>query len=101
MSLQKLTDREAVLSALREYDKIGQEKFLKNYHSRKAKSYLLEESGKRYEAKAIAGAAYRYQHGTPLGPQEFSGGEDTAKILRALGFKVIKLPNKFGVRETD
>jgi hypothetical protein len=89
--LRNLTERAAVLSAVEECDRIGREAFLKKYQFGAATSYFLEHGGKRYDSKAIVGAAYGYQHGTPLAPQQFSGGESTVmRKLRSLGFTVTK-----------
>lgn len=91
ISLRDLTDRAAVLSAVKECDEIGREAFLKKYQLGEATSYFLEHGGKRNDSKAIVGAAYGYQHGTPLVPHQFSGGESTViRKLRSLGFTVTK-----------
>ena len=92
MPLSDLTDANAVLAAIRECNLLGRDAFLERYGFGKAKGYFLIHDGKAYDSKAIAGAAYGYQHGTALKPQEFSGGESTvAKVLEGLGF-VIERP---------
>lgn len=89
MSNYKVTDRNAVLSALSEHDRIGRIQFLKKYGFGGAKEYVLIESGMQYDSKAIYGAAHYYQHGTPLLSNEFNGGiNQVVTPLRDLGFVV-------------
>jgi hypothetical protein len=77
MALGDLTDRQAVLDTLSEFDPIGQDKFLDKYGFGRATAYFIEYNGKVYDSKAIAGAAHGYQHGDPLKPGNFSGGNAT------------------------
>lgn len=91
MSLSDLTDREAVLEAIEEFDAVGRDEFLAKYGFGTARSYFLLYRGARYDSKAIAGVAHGYQHPTvgPLRSPDFSGGKDTvARRLRELGFEV-------------
>ncbi len=86
-----MTNREAVLSATAEADRLGREVFLERYGFRPAREYLLVVGGKDYDSKAIAGVAYGYEHPGhgPLRSAEFSGGEgQAARWLRDLGFEV-------------
>lgn len=89
--LSALTDRNAVLQAIREHDAIGREAFLAKYGFAQARTYVLRWEGRDYDSKAIAGAALGYQAGVnrALRPDEFSGGANTvAARLRGLGFEV-------------
>ena len=61
MSLGNLTSRHAVLEAIAECDRVGQETFLKKYGFQPARSYFLVHDGRRYDSKAIAGVAHGYQ----------------------------------------
>lgn len=91
MSLSGLTDKEAVLRAIEEFDALGRGAFLARYGFGQARSYFLLYRGARYDSKAIAGVAHGYQHPTigPLKSGDFSGGENTvAKRLRDLGFEI-------------
>lgn len=91
MALSDLTDPEAVLAAVREYEEVGRQEFLTKYGFGPAREYFLEYNGRLYDSKAIAGAAHGYQTGTPLLASEFSGGDATvAPLLEALGFTVIR-----------
>lgn len=89
MSLRDIT-REAVLEAIADYDRLGQDAFLDTYGFARAKSYLLIHDGKAYDSKAIAGVAHGFlPGGRPLAPGSFRGGEATVgRTLRRLGFAV-------------
>lgn len=93
MSLAELTDRDAVLSALEEFDRLERDQFLRTYGFKSARSYFRRHGGRLYDSKAIAGVAHGIQHrgGQPLPASAFSGGEATvARKLRSLGFEVIE-----------
>ena len=92
MALGDLSSRAAVLQALADYDRLGQEAFLQRYGFGRARQYLLVHNGQHYDSKAIAGVAHGYQFPElgPLQASDFSGGEVTvASKLRSLGFEVI------------
>jgi len=91
---------EAVLEAVDEFDRLGRDAFLGRYGFGSARAYFLEYSGKRYDSKAIAGAAHGYARPDlgPLRPADFSGGEATVgRRLTALGFTVVNLPADWDV----
>ncbi|MEQ4205794.1 hypothetical protein [Actinopolymorpha sp. B9G3] len=89
MALKDLTDKQAVLAALAEFDAIGRQAFLSRYGFRLATGYFVLHEGRPYDSKAIAGVAHGYQHGTALRAKEFSGGAATvAARLTSLGFLV-------------
>lgn len=103
MPLSELTDRNAVLAAIAEYDAIGQAAFLAKYGYAPARRYQLERYGKRYNSKAIVGAAYGYQYPDrgPLGSSEFSGGDGTVRpLLEGLEFTVVDEMDVAGVSIT-
>jgi 5-methylcytosine-specific restriction enzyme A len=89
MAVKDIT-RRAVVEAIEEYDRLGQEDFLERYGFDRARQYLLVHDGKRYDSKAIVGAAHGFLAGErPLVAGEFSGGEATVgRLLRRLGFTV-------------
>jgi len=94
MPLSELTSRDAILSAIHEYDTLGQEAFLQKYGYGRSREYLLEYDGKSYDSKAIVGAAYGIQHPTegPLKHNDFSGGLARIEpVLQRLGFRLSKL----------
>ena len=92
MTLKNLSSVDAVLRAADEYDRLGREAFLAKYRFGPSRGYFLQIAGRRYDSKAIVGAAHGYQH-PELGPLEsgdFSGGEATVKAkLEELGFEVV------------
>jgi hypothetical protein len=91
MTLSELTSRDAILSAMREFDELGRERFLDKYGFGPARRYLVEYEGKRYDAKAIVGAAYgvQFPQKGQLRSEDFSGGERTVRaLLEKLGFSV-------------
>jgi 5-methylcytosine-specific restriction protein A len=94
MALADIT-KEAVDSAILEYDQLGADAFLALYGFAPAKRYWLELNGKRYPSKAIAGVAHKYIDGSQLLPSAgFTGGEaSVGKKLRQLGF-VIEAPER-------
>src|SRR5271169_4757096 len=95
MALNELTDRGAILAAIKEYDEVGQAAFLAKYGYSPARRYQLIHDGKSYDTKAIVGAAFKYQFPDrgPLRSSEFSGGVATVlPILQKLNFEVRTLP---------
>ena len=86
--------RESVLAAIAEFDTVGREAFLWNYGFGPARAYVLEHGDKRYDSKAIVGAAHGYATGTPLAAADFSGGAKTVQaLLESLGFALSVDPN--------
>jgi len=81
---------DSVSAALREFDDLGRDAFLSKYGFGQARNYFVVHGGRRYDSKAIVGAAHGYATGEPLRPAEFSGGEATvARRLRELGLHVV------------
>jgi hypothetical protein len=90
--LSKLTSPAAVKKAMDEYDRLGQEEFLKKYGFGEARDFLIDFEGRQYDSKAIAGVAYKYEHGEFLPHNLFSGGVSpggAATKLKSLGFRII------------
>ncbi|MDN4984296.1 DUF3578 domain-containing protein [Bradyrhizobium sp. WYCCWR 13022] len=91
MPLSALSDRDAVLSAIAEYDELGREAFLARYGYGPSRTYFLEHDGRDYDSKAIVGVAVgkQFPDEGPLGADQFSGGEATVRAkLEGLGFQV-------------
>ena len=87
--LALLTDPAAVDQAIAEFRSIGREDFLRKYGYGKARSFFLVHDGGIYDSKAIVGVAFKYQFGSPLRNEDFSGGEQGAVLaLQTLGFRV-------------
>lgn len=96
-------DRPAVLSAIKEFDRLGRDAFLDLHGFARSRAYVLEYEGKDYDSKAIVGVAHGYTGNDrqPLKSSEFTGGDATvARILRELGFevRVSEVPQNHGVQ---
>jgi hypothetical protein len=89
MALTDVT-RAGVIAAIREFDDVGQAVFLDRYGFGRARLYFILFEGRRYDSKAVLGAAHGFLPGSDaLRPKDFSGGEATvARHLRSLGFEV-------------
>ncbi len=82
-----------VRHAVDECDELGRDAFLSKYGFGRARDYFLVVNQERYDSKAIVGAAHAHSGAgwMPLGPAEFSGGEQTvAALLESLGFNVTR-----------
>ncbi|GAB3952927.1 HNH endonuclease [Streptomyces sparsus] len=92
--------RESVLKAVAEHDELGREAFLTKYGFGEAQSYVLVHEGNKYDSKAIAGVAHKWDQGRALGPKEFSGGKDHAAAwLKRVGFQVKEINNPDWARD--
>lgn len=82
-----------VRRAMAEFDELGRDAFLARYGFSRARDYFLIEGDKRYDSKAIVGAAHGFSGAgrQPLVAGEFSGSEQTvAAHLESLGFTVTR-----------
>lgn len=99
VSYADLTDRDAVQSALDEFDRLGRWTFLEKYGYGEAKEYFLVTDTGRYDSKAVFAAAYEAQHGVAVANDEISGGKaGAARRLHELGFVVEGLDDERGRR---
>ncbi len=91
MTIADIKDRDPVLHAITEFDRLGRNRFLKKYGFGPSRSYWLVHEGQKYDSKAIIGAAHGYAR-PDLGPMtaaEFSGGYATVQHkLEELKFDV-------------
>jgi MoxR-like ATPase len=88
--VKRVTDRAAVVVAMDEFDRIGREAFLEKYKFGQALRYFITRNGRRYDSKAIYGAAHRNQFPEEgdVTAYDFSGGEQVVQgPLKALGFE--------------
>lgn len=91
MGLSDITNRQPVLDAIAEFDRVGPDRFLRKYGFGRSRSYWLVHNGQRYDSKAIIGAAHGYARPDlgPLKAAEFTGGEASVqRKLEQLGFAV-------------
>jgi len=82
-------NRADVLRAIKEYDRLGPERFFSEHGFAPTTTYELAWEGRRYPPKAILGTAYEYATGKRLGSGYFEGGKSGAvRVLGQLGFTV-------------
>jgi len=78
-----------VLHAIKEYDRLGPERFFSEHGFAPTTTYELAWEGRRYPPKAILGTAYEFATGERLGSGDFEGGKSGAvRVLGQLGFTV-------------
>ena len=91
MTIADIKDRDPVLLAIAEFDRLGRKRFLEKYGFGPSRSYWLVHEGQKYDSKAIIGAAHGYAR-PDLGPMtavEFSGGYATVQHkLEELDFDI-------------
>ena len=81
--------RADVLHAIKEYDRLGPERFFSEHGFAPTTTYELAWEEHRYPPKAILGAAYEFATGERLGSSDFEGGKTGAvRVLGQLGFTV-------------
>jgi len=97
VSYADLTDRTAVEWAMSEFDRLGREEFLHQYGYGEAKEYFVVVEDRRYDSKAIFGAAYQRQHGAAVAHDEINGGKNAAVgRLAELGFDIEGIDDESG-----
>jgi hypothetical protein len=81
--------RNDVERAMKEYDRLGPERFFAEHGYGPSRTYELVRDRRRYPHKAILGTAYEFATGQRLGSSDFEGGKSGAvAVLRDLGFTV-------------
>jgi hypothetical protein len=81
--------RADVERAIREYDRLGSERFFSEHGFGPSRNYELVWDRRRYPHKAILGTAFELATGRRLRAGEFEGGKSGAvAVLRDLGFTV-------------
>jgi hypothetical protein len=81
--------RAEVLSAMKEYDRLGPERFFSAHGFAPTTTYELVWEERRYPPKAILGTAYEFATGQRLASSDFEGGKTGAvRVLGQLGFAV-------------
>jgi putative restriction endonuclease len=80
---------DSVLTAIAEFDALGQDDFLAKYGFGRARKFVLVHNDRTYDSRAIVGAAHHLATGQSLPAATFSGGEQTVvALLTRLGFDV-------------
>jgi hypothetical protein len=81
--------RDDVVRAIREYDRLGPQRFFSEHGFGPSRSYELIWDERHYPHKAILGTAYEFATGQRLGSADFEGGKAGAvAVLGKLGFNV-------------
>jgi hypothetical protein len=81
--------RADVLRAIKEYDRLGAERFFAEHGFAPTTTYELVWESRRYPPKALLGTAYEFATGRRLASGDFEGGKTGAvKVLEQLGFTV-------------
>jgi len=81
--------RADVLRAIREYDRLGPDRFFSEHGFAPTTTYELAWEKRRYPPKAILGTAYEFATGHRLSSSDFEGGKTGAvRVLGHLGFTV-------------
>ena len=81
--------RADVLRAIKEYDRLGPERFFSEHGFAPTTTYELAWEKRPYPPKAILGTAYEFATGKRLGSTDFEGGKSGAvTVLEQLGFTV-------------
>jgi hypothetical protein len=80
-----------VVRAIKEYDRLGPERFFAEHGFAPTTTYELTWEQRRYPPKAILGTAYEFATRERLASSDFEGGKSGAvKVLGQLGFTVQK-----------
>jgi hypothetical protein len=81
--------RSHVLRGIREYDRLGPERFFSEHGFAATTTYELVWDDRRYPPKAILGTAYEFATGRRLASGDFEGGKTGAvRVLGKLGFTI-------------
>lgn len=86
-----LTDRDAVLAAMREFDELGRDAFLGRYGFGRSTKYRIRHDGRLYDIKPLLAAAYSKQfpgRERLTSENSTSGLNTTVPTARKLGFEV-------------
>jgi len=104
MAVQDLTQRDAVLIAIAEFDQLGRSAFLARTGFSVSRKFFLVHESNCYDTKPIVSAAHAHQFSErqPLEPDDFSGGMEPTQaggVLQRLGFEVIQKLDADGIRK--
>jgi hypothetical protein len=93
----KDVSRDDVLRAIKEYDRLGPEKFFAEHGYGPSRTYELIWDKRHYPHKAILGTAHEFATGQRLASGDFEGGKSGAvSVLGKMGFDVEPLQRPAG-----
>src|SRR4051812_37258595 len=82
--------REAVLSAMAEFDTLGRAAFLEKYgFADRNITYQVDYEGRRYPSKAIFGSAFGHASGGVARDSSNCNGTEAREHLAKLGFTIV------------
>lgn len=79
LSFRDVTERDAVLAAIAEFDEIGPDRFVEKYGFHRARSYFILHDDKFYDCKPLLWGAFFHQHGFLLENRASAGTINTVK----------------------
>jgi MoxR-like ATPase len=92
VAVGEVTEREAVLEAIEEFERLGADEFFREHGGGPARTYELVHDGRRYPSKAILAVAYakQFPDRPPLRETAaYTGGKGSVvPVLERLGFEV-------------
>ena len=92
MSIEHITTRQPILTAMSQWERLGDSAFRKRYPSGGAKRFFLIVESKRYDLKILMTAAHRIAYpDKPFLSTNFHTYK-AVKVAERLGFKVFVLP---------
>jgi hypothetical protein len=93
----KDVSRDDVVRAIKEYDRLGPEKFFAEHGYGPSRTYELVWEKRHYPHKAILGTAFEFATGQRLASGDFEGGKSGAvSVLGKMGFDVEPLKRSAG-----
>jgi hypothetical protein len=93
-----------VLRAIAEFETVGRDQFLTTHGFGRARRFVVDLEGRRFDSKAIVGVAHGYDFPDlgQLDSGDFSGGQATVvPLLERLGFTVEFESNPLQVIDYD
>jgi hypothetical protein len=89
MAAWERVTRADVVRAIKEYDRLGPERFFSAHGFAPTTTYELVWEERRYPPKAMLGTAYEFATGKRLQSGDFEGGKSGAvRVLGELGFAI-------------
>jgi 5-methylcytosine-specific restriction protein B len=87
-----ITERDAALKAIAEFDDLGREAFLSKYGFGRSTYIFVRHNGNLYDSKALAGVTRGFADPSagPLKNNEFTGGRAIVDLFGRLGFEVVR-----------
>lgn len=82
--LSRLSDPNALVLAIEEFNRVGREEFRRAYKGGKSRDYVAVVDGVIIDSKPLAACAYSHQFNTKITCRDFNGGAQTRQALKPL-----------------